>query len=124
MARKPNAKPKASRSGVIRPRRRRLLRGARRLSLKIYGDEDGWRSIATLAARKELPIWRLCGGFVAFEDALDDALAAKERAVMANAAREVTTTVETSAAAPKRAGRRRVAEGRVTTTTKEVKEGI
>ena len=60
---------------------RRLLRGAKEIARFIYGSETEWRSIATL--QRELPIFRLGGRVVAYRDALDSAMKAKEKAARA-----------------------------------------
>jgi hypothetical protein len=60
--------------------RRKLIFGKRKIALRAFGDDARWRTIPSLMG--ELPIFKMGGHFCAYEDALDDAMAAKEQAAM------------------------------------------
>lgn len=55
-----------------------LLRGARRISQFLFGTEDEWRSVYSLA--RDLPIFRLAGKLTARPASLARAITEKERA--------------------------------------------
>ena len=58
-------------------RNRILHRGKKALSTKVYGTDKHWRSIPALQG--ELPIFQLNGHYVGYDDAIDDALRAKQQ---------------------------------------------
>lgn len=58
-----------------------LLRGARRISQFIFGTEEEWRSVDSLA--HDLPIFRLAGKWAARPSSLTKAISERERASMA-----------------------------------------
>lgn len=61
---------------MAKPQHRLLHRGKKALSNKVYGTDKHWRSIPALQG--ELPIFQLNGQYVGFDDAIDDALRAKQ----------------------------------------------
>jgi hypothetical protein len=61
-----------------------LLRGARRISQYLFGTEDEWRTVYSLA--RDLPIFRLAGKLTARPSSL--ARAISEREHNANSARD------------------------------------
>jgi hypothetical protein len=69
-----------------------LLRGARRISMFLFGNEDEWRAVYSLAG--DLPIFRLAGRLTARPSSLARAISKRERDAIGSRQQTKAASVE------------------------------